>query len=157
VIRAWRLARRVHSDPPQTVAFNGKGAEIGGGRWNPPGLPAAYASASRSLAALEKLAHIDPSDLPDDLVFSEVAFDEADLEEAAPPPGWSDVGSVAAQLYGERWLREARSLVLAVPSVVIAQELNYVINPRHPRASSLQISTTLEEFIFDERLFKARS
>jgi RES domain-containing protein len=156
VIRAWRLARRVHSDPPQTVAFNGKGAEVGGGRWNPPGLPAAYASSSRSLAALEKLAHVDPSELPDDLVFSEVAFEESDVEEAVLPPGWSDVGSVTAQQYGERWLREARSLVLAVPSVVVATEKNYVINPHHPRASSLKISPELEEFAFDERLFKGR-
>jgi RES domain-containing protein len=156
VIRAWRLARRAHSDPPQTVAFNGKGAEGGGGRWNPPGLPAAYASSSRSLAALEKLAHVDPSELPDDLVFSEITFEDGDVEVAAPPPGWNDVGSVAAQAYGERWLRDARTLVLAVPSVLVAFEKNYVINPRHPRAPSLRISATLEEFTFDERLFKLR-
>jgi len=125
-----------------------------GGRWNPVGLPAAYASPHRALAALEYLVHVDRDIVPDDLVFSEIAFEDTDVEAATPPADWDIVGSPSAVAYGERWLREGRSLVLAVPSVVLSAELNYVINPRHPRASTLVVSPTLEPFVYDARLLR---
>ena len=136
MIRAWRLARRVYSDPPASVAFDGRGAELFGNRWNPVGLPAAYASPHRALAALEYLVHLDRHLVPADLVFSEVGFEDVDVETAAPPVDWDIVGSPSAVAYGERWIRQQRSLVLAVPSVILRSETNVVINPRHPRFSS---------------------
>jgi RES domain-containing protein len=154
VIRAWRLARRVHSDPPATTAFHGRGAELFGNRWNPVGLPAAYASQTRALAALEYLVHVDRDLVPADLVFSQVEFDDSEVETATPPEDWDIVGSPAAVAYGERWLREGRSLVLAVPSVVIREERNFVINPRHPRVARLTVSPTLEPFAYDGRLIR---
>jgi RES domain-containing protein len=108
------------------------------------------------LGALEYLAHIDPAVVPADLVFAEVAVEEADVETADPPEGWAEPGSPSAVEYGGRWLREARSLVLAVPSALVVYELNYVINPRHARASTLRISDTLEDFGYDERLLKTQ-
>ncbi len=156
MIHAWRLARRVHSDPPATVAFNGRGAELFGNRWNPVGMPAAYASQSRALAALEYLVHLDRDLVPDDLVFSAIDIDDADVETAAPPRDWDLAGSPSAVAFGERWLREARSLILAVPSVMVHEELNFVINPRHPRFSALTISPTLERFTYDARLSPVR-
>ena len=153
MIQAWRLARRVHSDPPAT-AFNGRGAELFGNRWNPVGLPAAYASPHRALAALEYLVHVDRDLVPSDLVFSGISFDEDDIETAAPPAAWDIVGSRSAVAYGERWLRAQRSLVLAVPSVLIRSELNYVINPLHPRAAALVVSPAHEPFTYDTRLLR---
>lgn len=152
MIRAWRLARRAHSDPPATVAFNGRGAELFGNRWNPVGLPAAYASQSRALAALEYLVHLDRDLVPDDLVFSAVDFDDADIETAIAPRGWDVAGSPSAVAFGERWLRERRSIILAVPSVMVHEELNFVINPQHPRFSVLSISPMRERFTYDARL-----
>jgi RES domain-containing protein len=154
MMRAWRLAPRTHSDPPRRRAFSGRGAEIFGGRWNPVGIAAAYASGSRALAALEFLVHTDRDVLPSDLVLSEVAFDDADIERAAPPDGWDIAGSAGAVTYGEQWLRAERSLVLAVPSVLVPDEPNYVINPRHRRAKSLVVSPLLRPFIYDERLLR---
>lgn len=156
MIRAWRLARRAYCDPPKTAAFDGRGAERNGGRWNPVGLPAAYASSSRSLAALEYLVHLERDVLPTDLVFAEASFAERDLEVCRPPRGWNAPGSPAAVAYGERWLREARSLVLAVPSAIVRGERNYVMNPRHPRAAHLIVSGKPEPFVYDRRLFDAR-
>jgi RES domain-containing protein len=155
VIRAWRLARRAHSEPPGTAAFNGRGAELFGDRWNPVGLAAAYASQSRALSALEYLVHLDRDLVPDDLVFSQVEFEDSDVETAAPPADWNAAGSPSAVAYGERWLRDERSLVLAVPSVIVRGEQNFVINPRHRRASSLIISPALEPFVYDARLLRA--
>jgi RES domain-containing protein len=152
--RAWRLAPRAHSDPPRSTAFTGRGAEIFGGRWNPVGVAAAYASGSRALAALEFLVHADRDVLPSDLVLAEVAFDDADIENAIVPECWDVGGSADAVTYGARWLRDERSLVLAVPSVLVPEEPNYVINPRHRRAKSLAISPTLRPLLYDERLLR---
>src|SRR5665213_2770817 len=89
-----------------------------------------------------------------DLGEDEVAFDDADIERAAPPDGWDIAGSAGAVTYGEQWLRAERSLVLAVPSVLVPDEPNYVINPRHRRAKSLVVSPLLRPFIYDERLLR---
>jgi RES domain-containing protein len=157
VIRAWRLARRVHSDPPATKAFDGYGSELYGNRWNSIGLAAAYASSTRALCALEYLVHVDPDLLPNDLVFADISFAESDVEHIARlPVGWDEEGSATAAAYGDAWLREQRSAVLAVPSVVVRNDVNYVINPRHPDFSTLVIGANLEEFVFDQRLFKIR-
>ena len=154
MIRAWRLARRVHSDPPATEAFSGRGAELFGSRWTPVGVRAAYASESRALAALEYLVHAQRDLIPTDLVFSCAEFDDADVELCRPPPDWDVAGSPSAVAHGERWLRERRSLVLAVPSAVVRAERNYVINPLHPRGETLVISDVLEPFVYDARLLR---
>jgi RES domain-containing protein len=152
VTAAWRLTRRAHATPSQD-AFNGIGPERYGGRWNSIGNRVAYASATRSLAALEYLAHVDPEELPDDLVFAKVLFDEQSVEIGELPDDWSELDSQAARGYGDQWFRESRSLVLAVPSVIIRAEINYVINAAHIEVPRLQIDQDLEDFIFDDRLF----
>ncbi|MDB5072787.1 MAG: hypothetical protein JWM87_3898 [Candidatus Eremiobacteraeota bacterium] len=152
---AWRLTRRVHATPP-SEAYNGIGAERRGGRWNRIGTRAAYASSTRSLAALEYLANVDAEDLPDDLVFVGVAFSEDDVADSDPPEGWHTVNSVVAMSYGEEWLRSQRSLVLRVPSAIVKAERNYVLNPAHPRAVTLEVDEAVEDFVFDERLLATR-
>lgn len=148
MIRAWRLTRREHATPA-AEAFSGAGAERFGGRWNRAGTRATYASSTRSLAALEYLAHVDPDDLPADLVFASAAFDEADVKDGTPPMGWDAVDPAVAQDYGEHWLRSASSLVLAVPSAIVKSERNYVFNPAHSRMSTLAIAPALEDFFFE--------
>jgi RES domain-containing protein len=147
------LTRRVHATPPKE-AFSGFGAERRGGRWNRVGTRASYASSTRSLAALEYLANVDPDELPDDLVFVGVAFDEHDARTADPPKDWDALDSQAAMNHGEEWLRSRSSLALAVPSAIIKAEHNYVLNPAHPQARKLKIARTLEDFVFDARLLK---
>jgi RES domain-containing protein len=153
VIRAWRLTRGIHAAPPSD-AFNGVGAERRGGRWNAIGTRAAYASSSRSLAALEYLANVDPEDLPDDLVYVGISFDEAYCEIANPPDGWDTLDSVVAIRYGEAWLASRRSAVLAVPSVIVPAERNYVVNPAHGDFVSIDIADEVETFVFDARLLR---
>ncbi len=153
MIRAWRLTRRVHATPPKE-AYSGVGAERRGGRWNRVGTRAAYASSTRSLAALEYLANVDPEELPGDLVFVGVSFAESVLEHGTPPKAWESLRSPTAIGYGENWLRSSNSAVLAVPSAIVRAELNYVINPSHIRLGTLAVDRTLDDFIFDERLFR---
>jgi RES domain-containing protein len=147
------LTRRVHATPPRD-AFAGIGAERVGGRWNRAGTRAAYASSTRSLAALEYLANVDPDELPGDLVFVGASFGDDDVERGDPPAGWDGVDSAVARNYGEAWLRSRAALTLTVPSAIVKAERNYVVNPAHARAGALTVDPNLEEFVFDARLMK---
>ena len=61
----------------------------------------------------------------------------------------------ALALIGERWLRESRAAVLSVPSVVIPQERNFVLNPSHADIARLTIGPS-EPFSFDPRMWMTR-
>ncbi len=98
--------------------------------------------------------HTDRSRLPSDLVFARTEFDESEVETCDPPVNWDSAGSPAAVTFGATWLRERRSLVLEVPSVVIRNERNYLINPRHPRFDGVFVDPVLEPFVFDDRLLR---
>ncbi len=127
-MRVWRIASAAHS------AFDGEGARRYGSRWTPKGFSAVFTSATLSLAALERFVHTDPDLEPVDLVAiavdieTNIAIESVALDDVpadwrtypAPPP---------LALIGERWLRESRTAVLAVPSVVIPHERNFVLNP----------------------------
>jgi RES domain-containing protein len=136
VIEAWRIVKRRYAK----LAFDGEGARLFGGRWNSPGRPVIYVSESRALATLELLAGLGSTAPLPAWVIAGVRFPEslvADLGEIlAPevlPDGWDATPPTSvSQGIGDRWLDEAPSAVLQVPSVIVPAECNYLLNPRHP-------------------------
>lgn len=135
-------------------ANSGAGAALYGGRWNSVGTPAIYASASRSLAALEILVHYDA--IPRDFVLTEIYIpDELGvlvLEEGTLPAGWdAEQSPTATQEIGDRWIRDGKHIVLSVPSSVVPLERNFVINPLHSGFSQVGFSRSVP-FRFDPRL-----
>ena len=151
-MRVWRLARSVYP------ALDGEGARLYGGRWNEPGTPVVYTAGTLSLAALEQLVHLSPDRLPGDLVAYGVDIpDGLTVEEIAAselPDGW-DRRVEAAELrrIGERWAEKKEAAALSVPSAVIPEERNYLINPRHPAAGEIRVAYQ-RPFDFDPRLFE---
>ncbi len=152
-MKVWRLCRARHA----ATAFDGEGARLYGGRWNHKGLPVVYTSATLSLAALEVLVHhrvpIPPQDfvtlsaeIPARLKLATIPVQDlpADWQTDPAPKRLQDIGS--------EWLQRASSLVLAVPSALIAQEFNYLINPRHPDFARLKISAPMA-FTLDGRFW----
>lgn len=132
--------------------FNGEGARLYGGRWNSPGLRAVYTSGSRALCLLETLVHLDTSEpIPDySLVSVEVAAEDI---ETLPPALAAELADIArTRPHGDHWLRQCRGLALAVPSVIVPEETNYVLNPAHPRFLSLRPGPP-KPFVLDDRLF----
>ena len=135
-------------------ANDGLGASLYGGRWNHKGTPVIYASASRALCALEVMVNLRDLandyvviavELPDDLTMTRIPT-------AALPRDWAGhVPSIETADYGTQWARELGSAVLIVPSAIIPQEQNYILNPRHPEFARLQFRAP-EPFSFDERL-----
>jgi len=153
-MQVWRLGRKQFA----RSAFDGEGAKLYGGRWNHKGLPMVYASATLSLAVLEVLVHhrvpipppdfvAIPAEIPAKLRIETIRA--ADL-----PADWrDDPAPMRLQQIGSDWLRSLSSLALAVPSVIVPAEFNYLINPRHPDFAQLAIGSP-QTFPFDPRFWR---
>ena len=148
--QAWRIADG-RFDP-----FSPVGASLVGGRWNSPGLGVIYASRSYAGAMLECLAHAGIGRVPRTHVAIEIAIaDSVAVEredESGLPVGWDHADLRVARAFGDAWIRERRTAVLVVPSVVARREGNVLINPQHPDFRSIVASGT-EAVIWDARLF----
>ena len=135
-------------------AFVGEGARLYGGRWNSKGTPIVYTSSSLALAALEMLVHLGSTDLLEGpFVYITASVDEKDITEpdpAALSENWKDDERITKKI-GDDWVNGGASLVFKVPSVVIPEEPNYLINPKHPDADTLTLSDP-KPFEFDPRL-----
>ncbi len=143
---------------PAYPLWDGSGAATHGGRWNPVGSPVVYAASHYSLALLETLANLSSRTIPPTFVRSHVLLPDGCLAERVYPQddaGWDSPDRTYTQALGQRWLAEARSLVLIVPSAVVeGLEDNVVINPLHPDFASLKPSTP-EPVRWDERLLRS--
>ena len=138
----YRLHRAVREAADYT------GAVLAGGRWNSPGTPMLYASQHLSLACLEILVHLDKTELPLAYVWSstELLHDPEPLETENP----FDRGACRAR--GGEWVQKAGDLARLVRSIVIAEEFNVILNPKHHQYGDL-IWSIPHPFRFDTRLF----
>ena len=148
----WRLVPRERADS----AFSGEGARRFGGRWNPPGTSAVYLAEHLSLAALEILVHLPRAALSKPyLAFRVTVPDGIAAEDWAPeqlPEGWDrEPPADASQQAGAEWLARGSGLLLAVPSVIVPQERNFLVNRAHADWERLTIHSP-EPFSFDHRL-----
>ena len=100
------------------------------------------------------LLDLRPGLIPDDYVTMHL-----DLTLAADrsPGRWLEEGprealsATEARSFGDRWLDEARSVILRVPSVIVPTSFTLILNPRHPDAAKLA-QPTLRAFDFESRL-----
>lgn len=139
--------------------LSGYGAFLVGGRWNRPGLALLYTAETRALAMLEVLVHLPAGDLPADMYLltlevpdtvSRETLDLADL-----PPDWQRLTQPQpTAALGQAWLQSRRTVALRVPSVLVAQEHNLLLNPTHPEFAQVRLAAEPEPCFFDERLRK---
>jgi RES domain-containing protein len=149
----WRLT------PPQFArALDGEGSRLVGGRWNSPGRRALYTSSHLSLCVLEVYVHlplelrVDLGDfdairieVPDTATKSEISLEQfAGLMTSSDP-------LAACQMAGDEWLARGSDLMLQVPSVVVPEDSNMILNPAHPQMNEVVIVST-HSFRFDPRL-----
>ena len=149
MITAYRIVRRKRA----AEAFTGEGARVHGGRWNSKGVAMVYCSSSIALAALETLVHINPH-IPLDYVIIEAEFDGSlvgDLSKGSFPTGWNaEPPGPVSMAVGDKWVKEARSAVLSVPSC-LTSEPNFLLNPEHKNFKHIKIGKP-KAFRFDPRL-----
>jgi RES domain-containing protein len=154
----FRIARETRRY--QASDITGAGAAASGGRWNPVKTPMVYASATRALAAWEALVHIaEPPGmrLPVDRYLLEIAiprhaWSQRERFDGDANAGWDSIpGSMTALGWGTQWTVTCRSLVAVVPSVVVPEDNNVLINPRHPDAAALRVAI-VRKWLYDVRL-----
>lgn len=153
---AWRLVKKKHA----AEVLSGEGARLGGGRWNYVGISVVYASETLSLAVLERFVHFTrrdmtigksllsiPIEIPDSVTQIKVLLKDLKTGwDSSPPPDFTrDLGT--------RWVHEGKSAVLRVPSAVIQNEYNLVINPKHPDFSKITTGDA-RTFSLDDRVWK---
>ncbi len=149
---AHRIVKARHA----RTAFSGEGARIAGGRWNRPGEAVVYASASLALAAIETFVHLGDDALHIEFVRFRIGIpDSVAIQRGRRlPPGWrAEPPEEASMRYGSRWLRQARTAVLEVPSAIVPSEMNYLLNPAHSDFRLVRVGRPLP-FVFDPRLWK---
>lgn len=156
MVSAWRIA----TDTPSYTAdaLTGVGAAFEGGRWNEIDVPMVYASSSRALAALETLAHVKGNSLPFNRYLVRIDIPPAVWAAAATETpaslaiGWDAVppGMVSIAL-GTHWARSGATAILRVPSVIVPEEENILINPAHPDAAGIT-ATKVRRWLYDPRL-----
>jgi RES domain-containing protein len=147
---AYRIADARHP------IFDPTGAMLHGGRWNSIGQRVIYASESYAGAMLEILVHANLSVPPKNHRVVRITIpDSIKIESMRPPDliGWNSEDFVTSREFGDAWLKEQRTAVLQVPSVITeGRESNILINPLHPQFD-LILASGPETIHWDMRLF----
>lgn len=152
----WRIATDTKTYTADDM--KGVGAKNTGGRWNDVGVAMVYMSAHRSLACLETLAHMNAGGLPLNryLVEINVPTDIWNAAEIATPTslpvGWdAEPAGMVSTGFGTDWVNSNRSAILLVPSVIVPEEHNALINPLHPDAVRIT-AHKVRKWLYDPRL-----
>ncbi|MDW5265143.1 MULTISPECIES: RES family NAD+ phosphorylase [Acidobacteriaceae] len=138
-------------------SLDGVGGLYVSGRWHTKGHPVVYCTLNPATALLETLVHIeiDSEDRPERIQVLRIEGPESlsieKVEADSLSPNWAEDIN-ATQAIGDRWLSEKRSLLLQVPSVLVPETWNVLVNPQHVEVNLLKI-IAMYEHPFDSRLF----
>lgn len=154
-VAVWRIALEA-----PTYAANdlgGTGAKMTGGRWNSKGTPVVYCAASIALATLETVHYLRSGGLPFNRFLVQIDVPDAVWESRQVldplPGGWDAIpAGLSGRTAGDRWIASGASAVLLVPSVIVPDEFNVLINPQHSDAAAI-VAVTLKRWIYDPRFF----
>jgi RES domain-containing protein len=140
--------------------FSGQGGLYASGRWTSRGHPVVYTSATISLAVLEYTANyrrrgwvpatvLGRASVPAGVKIEVVSLDDLPSKwfEADPPPQLQSIGG--------KWLRRGKTAVLQVPSAIVTEEWNYLLNPLHADFRKLSFSVA-KSFRFNWRVARSR-
>lgn len=151
----WRIA----ADTPCYTAddMRGIGAKLTGGRWNSMGVPMVYCATSIALATLETVHYLRAGTLPFNRFLVHIEVPEAVWQArqllGPVPGGWDAIpASLSASRAGDGWIATASSALLVVPSVIVPDECNVLINPRHADAAAITAGT-VRRWQYDPRFF----
>ncbi|WP_081068024.1 RES family NAD+ phosphorylase [Burkholderia territorii] len=158
-VHLWRIAAVTPAYPAEDMS--GGGAQATGGRWNAKGVAVLYTAENRALACLETLVHAVGTglplnrilvrfDVPDDVWQAANYFDHQDAKNV----GWDvEPAGMVSISAGTKWLTGGKSALLVVPSVIVPEEMNVLINPAHPHAAKIA-ATKIRKWTYDTRLRK---
>ena len=135
--------------------ISGTGAKLNGARWNSKGTPMLYTAEHISLAVLEMLVNTNFKDYSIELDLLYIQLPEApapgDIKLSKLKENWKE-DPAYTKFIGDEFIKQNQSLILKVPSAVINEEYNFLINPLHPHFKKVKVSKT-KSFWPDKRLF----
>ena len=135
--------------------LTGEGARLYGGRWNNKLTPCIYTSETRALALLEYSVNVNIDDVPRALSCAIIEIPNKNilqLSEAALPGDWKNIpASSSTKKFGTALLIEAKNPVIKIPSAIIPEEFNYILNPRHVDSRYFKI-IDIQDFVYDIRI-----
>jgi RES domain-containing protein len=147
----YRLSNAAYSKD-----ISGEGAYRYGGRWNSVGERMLYTASSPSLALVESMVHF-PSEIPP-IQFMLISIEIPDAwiciqNIKTLPEDWQSYPApFSLREIGDNFLSSNSFLTMQVPSAIVPQEKNYLINPLHPKFKMVKV-LTIEPFILDSRIF----
>jgi RES domain-containing protein len=154
----WRIATDTKSYEAHDLS--GAGAKNTGGRWNAAGDPLVYTSETQALACLETVVQLNAGGLPLNRYLVSVTIPASvwvDARTETPgslPVGWdADPAGRASIQFGTAWLRSMASALLRVPSVIVPDEYNVLVNPLHSGSRTI-IAVKIRKWLYDPRLTK---
>lgn len=151
----WRIA----ADTPGYAAgdLSGMGAKMTGGRWNSKGVPLVYCATSIALATLETVHYLRSGSLPFNRFLVRIEVPQAVWQARQlldpPPGGWDAIpAGLSSVMAGDHWSAAGTSALLVVPSVIVPDECNVLLSPRHRDAAAITAST-VRRWQYDPRFF----
>ena len=143
------------SNPAYSNDLSGTGAKMYGARWNSKGIPMLYTTEHISLALLEMLVHTHLNDfsIPLELIYIHLPdnYSIQEVQLSKLKANWiSDIEY--SRFIGDEFIKSRKHLALQIPSAVIQEEYNYLINPVHPDVKKIKINE-IKSFRPDKRLF----
>ncbi len=129
LLHAYRIVKRRFV----RTAFSGEGARLYGGRWNSPGVSVIYTSSTIALSVLEWRAHLTQWPPPPVMII-EIQFDPTlVLTPSRLPRNWRQHPALKTNAaIGDSWVKAGKSAILKLPSAIVPEEFNYLLNPAHP-------------------------
>lgn len=141
------------SNKRYTEHLNGEGAYRVGGRWNSKGVRMVYTSTSIALASLEVLVHTDGLPIPNGMILLTFEVPNRCIQLLENPPlNWNEIPPKgAAKVVGDEFVKTKKILGLKVPSAIIPEEYNVLLNPLHLHMDMIGL-VSQRDYVFDGRL-----
>jgi RES domain-containing protein len=131
--------------------LSGTGASLYGGRWNNPGTFLLYTAENNILAALEIAIRIPLEQIGKDYVMIPLDVpDNVDIYAPKLSKNWYKESELTRSI-GDAFAKQNSHLLMKVPSALISDAFNYLINPRHPLISRVKTQDP-RSILLDKRL-----
>lgn len=145
----YRIGKTKHAGD-----LSGEGAKINGGRWNHKNIPCIYTSESRALSLLEYTVNVNIENIPRALSVTTIEIPDKEIliiNEKQLPGNWRSVPIPSStQDFGTQLLKISSNKIIKIPSSVIAEEFNYILNPIY--SSNFFKIVEIKDLVYDVRI-----
>ena len=152
-MKVYRIGWTKHADD-----LSGEGSKLFGGRWNHKGIPCVYTSESRALALLEYSVNVNIDEIPRALSCVTIEIPDRSIKlisENKLPGNWKNFPAPSdTKDFGSKLLSSLKVKVIKIPSSIIKEEFNYLLNPLHQHNKNFKV-VDIKDFIYDVRIKKS--